>query len=83
MLEVNELLARLIGEDIELVAELAPAVHPVEADVGQLEQVIVNLAVNARDAMPAGGRLVITTANVEAGELDAAASPRIRPGPRT
>jgi CheY-like chemotaxis protein len=69
VLEVNELLARLIGEDVELVTDLAPSVHPVEADAGQLEQVIVNLAVNARDAMPAGGRLVISTRNVAADEL--------------
>ena len=71
--DVNGLLARLIGEDVELRTELAPWVHPVEADVGQLEQVIVNLAVNARDAMPSGGTLTITTANCVLSEADAAA----------
>ena len=55
--EVDHLLARLIGEDVDLAIDLAPSLHPIAADSGQLEQVIVNLAVNARDAMPAGGRL--------------------------
>jgi CheY-like chemotaxis protein len=76
---VNELLTRLIGEDVELIAELAPSVHPIEADAGQLEQVIVNLAVNARDAMPAGGRLIIATANIEAGAVDAEHLPDLKP----
>jgi two-component system, cell cycle sensor histidine kinase and response regulator CckA len=71
--DVNALLARLIGEDVELRTVLSPSLHPVEADAGQLEQVIVNLAVNARDAMPAGGRLTIATANREIGETDAIA----------
>jgi two-component system cell cycle sensor histidine kinase/response regulator CckA len=78
--DVNELLARLIGEDVELVMQLAPSVHPIEADSGQLEQVIVNMAVNARDAMPAGGRLVIATANVEIGESEAARQPELEAG---
>jgi CheY-like chemotaxis protein len=71
--DVNGLLARLIGEDVELRSDLAASVHPVEADVGQLEQVIVNLAVNARDAMPTGGTLTIATANREISETDAIA----------
>jgi signal transduction histidine kinase len=74
--DVNGLLARLIGEDVELRSDLAPSVHPVEADVGQLEQVIVNLAVNARDAMPTGGTLTIATANREISETDAIARQR-------
>jgi PAS domain S-box-containing protein len=57
------LLGRIIGEDIALRLELAPALHAVRGDAGQLEQVVMNLAVNARDAMPTGGTLTITTAN--------------------
>jgi PAS domain S-box-containing protein len=61
---LERLLARIIGEDIVLSLDLDPTVWPVEADKGQLEQVIINLAVNARDAMPNGGRLSISTRNV-------------------
>jgi PAS domain S-box-containing protein len=58
-----ELLRRLIGEDVELRAELDPRAGDIRADPGQLEQVLMNLAANARDAMPGGGRLSISTAN--------------------
>ena len=63
-----KLLNRLLGEDIRLVTTLAPDIGTVKADAGQLEQVIMNLAVNARDAMPDGGQLTIETANVEMDE---------------
>jgi two-component system cell cycle sensor histidine kinase/response regulator CckA len=64
----EKLLTRAIGEDIHLVTRLAPDLGLVKVDPGQIEQVIMNLAVNARDAMPAGGRLTIETANAEIDE---------------
>jgi PAS domain S-box-containing protein len=61
---LRPMLARLIGEDVTVEARLAEAAGSIMADVGQLEQVLINLAVNARDAMPDGGRLTIETAEV-------------------
>ncbi len=63
--DVQKMLARVIGEDIELVASLHPALLLVKADPSQVEQVLMNLAINARDAMPHGGKLTMITSNLE------------------
>jgi CheY-like chemotaxis protein len=68
VLRMENMLRRVIGEDMELVMRTGEGVGRVKADPNQLEQVILNLAVNARDAMPTGGRLTIETANVEVDE---------------
>lgn len=60
----QKMLVRLLGEDIQLNTSLADDIHPVLCDPGQIEQIVLNLAVNARDAMPTGGHLTIETANV-------------------
>ena len=78
---VDALLRRLIGEDIDLVTRLRARAGRVEIDPGQIEQVIMNLAVNARDAMPQGGQLTIETADVELDEEYARAQRDARPGP--
>ncbi|MGC4063941.1 MAG: ATP-binding protein [Polyangiaceae bacterium] len=66
---IENLLRRLLGEDVEILVDLSQDVGRVLADAGQLEQVIVNLAVNARDAMPNGGRLTIATRNASSEEM--------------
>ena len=90
VIDVNEsveamrgILDRVIGEDIDLACSLNPDLHPVKFDPGQIEQVIMNLAVNARDAMPRGGKLTIETSNVELDDdyveehVDARAGPHV------
>jgi PAS domain S-box-containing protein len=76
----GQLLRRTLGEHIELSIDAAPALWRVKADRGQLEQVLVNLAVNARDAMPGGGRLTIDTGNTEVDEVYASPRPELVPG---
>jgi two-component system, cell cycle sensor histidine kinase and response regulator CckA len=78
--ETETILRRLIGEDIEIVTSLEPQLGPVRADPGQLTQVILNLAANARDAMPMGGKLVLETRNVELDESYVAAHVDATPG---
>jgi PAS domain S-box-containing protein len=80
VLDLEKMLRRLIGEDIELSTVPAPGLWPVKADPGQLEQVVVNLAVNARDAMPAGGILTIATATLVLDEAEAPEHPEISAG---
>jgi two-component system cell cycle sensor histidine kinase/response regulator CckA len=78
--EVQQLLDRTIGEDVVLRTDLAPDLWPIMADVGQLEQVLVNLAINARDAMTGGGTLSIDTANVTIGADFISAESTVRAG---
>jgi PAS domain S-box-containing protein len=78
---LGKMLERLIGEDIMLVTTLAPDIGFVKADRGQIEQIIMNLAVNSRDAMPDGGRLTIETFNADLDESYTAEHIDARPGP--
>ena len=68
VVDAEPMLRRVVGEAVELRTHLTPRLWPVKADRGQIDQVILNLAVNARDAMPRGGRLAIETANVDLDE---------------
>jgi PAS domain S-box-containing protein len=78
---MDQLLRRIIGESVHLKAILAHDLWPVKIDPSQIEQVIVNLAINARDAMPGGGHLTIETANVELDEASATGHAEVQPGP--
>ena len=75
-----KMLPRLIGEDIELATVAGDALGKVKADPGQIEQVIMNLVVNARDAMPGGGRLTLETSNITLDEAYARRHPGVTPG---
>ena len=79
--DMHKMLARVIGEDVSLIAAPAPGLARIRADAGQVEQVLMNLAVNARDAMPGGGRLTVETANVSLDEVSTQGFPGVRPGP--
>jgi two-component system cell cycle sensor histidine kinase/response regulator CckA len=79
--ELRPLLGRVIGEDVTIAVRLAPDLARVRADRGQMEQLIMNLAVNARDAMPTGGRLTLQTANTELDEEYAATHLAVTSGP--
>jgi two-component system cell cycle sensor histidine kinase/response regulator CckA len=78
--EMGKMLPRLLGEDIHLEIVLCPVLGRVKADQGQIEQVIMNLAVNARDAMPEGGRLLIQTGNASARDATVLKRPPMAPG---
>ncbi len=77
---MQKILARVIGEDVALKTALAGDLGSVRVDPGQFEQVLVNLAVNARDAMPNGGRLLIETADMKLDEAYCAGHPQVEPG---
>ena len=77
---MNNMLRRLIGEDIQLATEIWPGLTPVLADRTQIEQILVNLIVNARDAMPGGGKITIELRNIELDSLGVVAHPGLTPG---
>jgi two-component system cell cycle sensor histidine kinase/response regulator CckA len=78
--DMGKLLPRLIGEDVELGIRTAPGLGAIRADASQMEQIIMNLAVNARDAMPTGGRLIIETSNAELDRTYNSTHPIVKPG---
>lgn len=79
--KIELLLQRLIGDDVQIQSKLDPKIGRVRADPGQLEQVIMNLAINARDAMPNGGKLFLETSNIDADEAYVKQHSTVTPGP--
>ncbi len=79
--DLNKMLLRLIGEDFQLTTILSPDAGRIKADPSQVEQVIINLLLNSRDAMPGGGRITIATGNIQFDENHARFHPEARPGP--
>jgi len=77
---IEPMVTRLIGEQVKVVTTLAPDLRSVKADAGQIEQVLINLALNARDAMPQGGTLLIETNCLDLDERDARAQAELKPG---
>ncbi|MGB8012478.1 MAG: ATP-binding protein [Terriglobales bacterium] len=77
---METMLRRIIGEHIEIITSLFPGLGSVKADPAQLEQVMMNLAVNARDAMPTGGTIAIETSNVELDDSQSRQHPEVKPG---
>jgi two-component system cell cycle sensor histidine kinase/response regulator CckA len=75
-----KMLQRLLGDDVAFASRCDPTISTIEADTGMIEQVVMNLAVNARDAMPKGGQLLITTSSVEINESYVQQHPESRPG---
>ncbi len=80
VVDIEKMLRRLIGEDIHMVTSLDTSLGTVMGDAGQVQQVIMNLAINARDAMPGGGKLVIETSNVEVDATFSKRHPQLDPG---
>jgi nitrogen-specific signal transduction histidine kinase/ActR/RegA family two-component response regulator len=81
IVDVDKMLRRLISENVEIVTRPAPKLGAIKADPGQIEQVLLNLVINARDAMPTGGTLTLETANIELGQAYADEHAGVRPGP--
>jgi two-component system NtrC family sensor kinase len=79
--DVGKILQRLIGEDVQIVTDLETSLDSTRADRGQIEQILMNLATNARDAMPNGGKFTIRTGNAELGPDDVALHPYAKLGP--
>ncbi len=80
LVDIDKMLRRLISENVEIVTKPAPKLGSVKADIGQIEQVILNLVINARDAMPAGGSLTLETGNADLDENYAQEHAGVRPG---